>query len=129
MRLWLWIVLLNYRKNSKNIWAQAAADYEKSLLREVKSNPKAFFRCATSKLNFQKPVSDLLDYVKIISDSNCQAKAFDIFFKIVFTKESDHLQDFDLTAKSSIENVSFPTDKIKMKLENLNSYKSPEADE
>ena len=64
-----------------------------------------------------------------MSDRNCQAKAFDIFFKIVFAKESDHLQDFDLTPKSSIENASFPTDKIKKKLENLNSYKSPEADE
>ena len=42
---------------------------------------------------------------------------------------SDHLQDFDLMSKSSIENASFPTDKIKKKPENVDSYKSPEADE
>ena len=49
--------------------------------------------------------------------------------KGVFTKESDRLPDFNLNVKSSIEHVSFPTDKIKKKLDNLNPYKSPGADE
>ena len=51
-----------------------------------------------------------------------------MFFKSVFTEESDCLPDFNLNVKSSIEHVSFPADKIKKKLDNLNPYKSPEAD-
>ena len=64
---------------------------------------------------------------KLTSSKIGQAKAFDAFR--VFTKESDYFQDFNLKAKSAIEHVSFPIDKIKKKLENLNPYKPPEADE
>ena len=52
-----------------------------------------------------------------------------MMFKSVFTKESDCLPDFNLNVKSSIEHVSFPVDKIKKKLDNLNPYKSPGPDE
>ena len=52
-----------------------------------------------------------------------------MFFKSVFTKESDCIPDFNLNVKSSIDHVSFPIDKIKKKLDNLNSYKSPGGDE
>ena len=40
-----------------------------------------------------------------------------------FTEES-----VNVNVKSSIEHVSFPTEKMKKKLDNLNPYKSPEAD-
>ena len=52
-----------------------------------------------------------------------------MFFKSVFAEESDCLPDFNLNVKSSIEHVSFPADKIKKKLDNLNPYKSPGPDE
>ena len=39
------------------------------------------------------------------------------------------LPDFNLNVKSFIEHVSFLIDKIKKKLDNLNPYKSPRADE
>ena len=42
-----------YRNQSKNACRKAGTDYEKSLSREVKSNPKAFFRYA-KKVEFQK---------------------------------------------------------------------------
>ena len=80
------------------------------------------------KLNFKNAIQDLVDNGKIISDVNGKAKAVNMFFKSVFTKEADCLPDFNLNVKSSIENVSFPTDKIKKKLDNLNPYKSPRAD-
>ena len=117
-----------YENQSKNACRNAVADCEESLLREVKSNPKALFRHAKKKLNFKNAIQDLVDNGKIISDVNGKAKAFNMFFKSVFTKEADCLPDFNLNVKSSIENVSFPTDKIKKKLDNLNPYKSPRAD-
>ena len=52
-----------------------------------------------------------------------------MFFKSVFAEESDCLPGFNLNVKSSIEHVSFPADKIKKKLDNLNPYKSPGPDE
>ena len=64
-----------------------------------------------------------------MQEYNGKAKAFNMFFKSVFTGESDCLPYFNLNVKSSIEHVSFPKDKIKKKLDNLNPYKSPGADE
>ena len=118
-----------YRNQSKNACRKAVTDYEKSLSREVKSIPKAFFRYAKNKLNFKNAIPDLVDNGKILSDGTSKAKAFNMFFKSVFTEESDCLPDFNLNVKSSVEHVSFPADKIKKKLDNLNPYKSPGSDE
>ena len=106
-----------YRNQSKNACRKAVTDYEKSLSREVKSNPKAFFRYAKNKLNFKNAIPDLVDNGKILSDDTSKAK---VFFTSIFTEESDCLPDFNLNVKSSIEHVSFPADKIKKKLDNLN---------
>ena len=95
----------------------------------MKSNPKALFRYAKYKLNFKNAIPDLVHNDKILSDDTSKAKAFNMFFKSVFTEESDCLPDFNLNVKSSIEHVSFPADKIKKKLDNLNPYKSPGSDE
>ena len=94
----------------------------------MKSNPKAFFRYAKNKLNFKNAIPDLVDNGKILSDDTSKAKAFNMFFKSVFTEESDCLPDFNLNVKSSIEHVFFPADKIKKKLDNLNPYKSSGPD-
>ena len=118
-----------YRNQSKNACRKAVTDYEKSLSREVKSNPKAFFRYAKNKLNFKNAIPDLVDNGKILSDDTSKAKVFNMFFKSVFTEKSDCLPDFNLNVKSSIEHVSFPADKIKKKLDNVNPYKSPGPDE
>ena len=116
-----------YRSQSKNACRNAVTDYEKSLSREVKSNPKAFFRYAKNKLNFKNAIPDLVDNGKILSDDTSKARVFNMFFKSVFTEKSDYHPDFNLNV-TSIEHVSFPADKIK-KLDNLNPYKSPGPDE
>ena len=108
----------NQSKQSKNACRKAVTNFEKSLPREVKSNPKAFFRYTKNKLNFQNVIPDLVDNGKILSDDNSKAKAFNMSFKSAFTEESDCLPDFNLNVKSSIEHVSFQADKIKKKLDN-----------
>ena len=118
-----------YRNQSKIACRKATRDYKKSLSKEVKSNPKAFFRYAKNRLNFKNAIPDLVDNGKILGDDNGKAKAFNIFFKSVFKEESDCLPGFNLNVISSIEHGSFPKDKIKYKLHNLNPYKSPGADE
>lgn len=64
-------------------------------------------------MNFKNAIPELVDNDKIISDENGKAKSYNMFFKSVLTKESDHLSGFNLNVKSSIELVSFLTDKIK----------------
>ena len=59
---------------------QLYIDYRKSLSREVKSNPKAFFRYAKNKLNFKNAIPDLVDNGKILSDDTSKAKVFNMFF-------------------------------------------------
>ena len=86
-------------------------------------------RYAKNKLNFIIAITDLVDTVKILSDDTRKTKAFNMFFKSVFTEESDFFPDFNLNVKSSIEPVFSLADKIKKKLDNLNPYKSPWPDE
>ena len=59
------------RNQSKRACRKTIAEYEKFPSREVKTNPKAFFEHAFSKLNYSGTISDPKDGNKIISE-NCQ---------------------------------------------------------
>ena len=73
-----------YRNQLKNACRKAVTDYEKFLSREVKSNPKAFFRYAKNKLNFKNAMPHLVDNGKILSDDTSKAKAFNVFQKCFY---------------------------------------------
>ena len=102
-----------YRNQSKKACRKAGTDYEKSLSREVKSNPKAFFRYAKNKLNFKNAIPNLVDNGKILSDHASKAKASTVSFKSIFKEESARLPYINLNVKFSVEHVSFLPDKIK----------------
>ena len=101
------------RNQSKKACRKAGTDYEKSLSRDVKYNPKAFFRYAKNKLNFKNAIPNLVDNGKILSDHASKAKAFNVSFKSILKEESARLQYINLNVKFSIEHVSFLPDKIK----------------
>ena len=77
-----------HRNQAKKSGRKAVTDYEKPLSREVKSNPKVFFRYAKSKLNFKNVIPDLVDNGKILSDDNCKANVFNMFFKSVLQRNT-----------------------------------------
>ena len=54
----------------------------------MKTNPKAFFKYASSKLNYSQTSPDLKDGNKTISDNCEKAKTFNMLFASVFTKET-----------------------------------------
>ena len=84
-----------YRNQSKQACRKAIAEYEKSLSREVKTNPKAFFKSASSKLYYySQTIPDLKDGNKTIIDNCEKARTFNMFFASVFTKETDALSEF-----------------------------------
>ena len=121
--------MLNIEINQKTL-AEKQVQIMKIPCRETRNlTQKHFSDMPKNKLNFKNAIPDLVDNGKILSDDTSKAKAFNMFFKSVFTEESDCLPDFNLNVKSSIEHVSFPADKIKKKVDNLNPYKSPGSDE
>ena len=112
------------RNQSKRACRKTIAEYEKFLSREVKTNPKAFFKHASSKLNYSGTISDPKDGNKIVSE-NCQkAKSFNMFFTSVFTKETNALPQFRTPSENTIDSISFTLHKVRSKLKELNTFKS-----
>ena len=85
-------IYVKYRNQAKRTCRKAVSDYEHSLSKEVKSNPKAFFAYAKSKLKYASSIPDLKEGSKIITSDEGKATLFNSFFKSVFTKEKIHYQ-------------------------------------
>ena len=85
-------IYVKYRNQAKRACRKAVSDYEHSLSKEVKSNPKAFFAYAKSKLKYASSIPDLKEGSKIITSDEGKATLFNSFFKSVFTKEKIHYQ-------------------------------------
>ena len=92
----------------------------------MKTNPKAFFKYASSKLNYSRTILDLKDGNKTIGDDCGKAKTFNMFFASVFTKGT--LSEFHTPIENTIDSISFTVDKVKNKLKELNPYKSAVID-
>ena len=90
----------------------------------MKTNLKAFFKYASSKLNYSRTIPDLKDGNTTISDNCEKAKTLNIFFTSVFTKETDTWPEFHTPIENTIDTISFTVDKVKSKLTELNSCKS-----
>ena len=121
-------IYVKYRNQAKRACRKAVSDYEYSLSKEVKSNPKAFFAYAKSKLKYASSIPDLKDGSKIITSDEGKATLFNSFFKSVFTKEKNTLPDFEPVCEANISEVVFSEERVKKKLLNLNPSKSPGAD-
>ena len=93
------------------------SDYEHSLSKEVKSNPKAFFAYVKSKRKYASSIPDLKDGSKIITKA--KLPYLTLILK-VFTKEKNTLPDFEPVCEANISEVVFSEDKVKKKLLNLN---------
>ena len=119
-------IYVKYRNQAKRAFRKAVSDHEHSLSKEVKSNPKAFFAYAKSKLKYPSSIRDLKDGSKIITSDEGKATLFNSFFKSVFTKEKNTLPDFEPVCEANICEVAFSEERVKKKL--LNPYKSPGAD-
>ena len=50
-----------YRNQSKQTYRKVIVEYEKSLSRQVKTNPESFFKYASSKLNYSRTIPNLKD--------------------------------------------------------------------
>ena len=121
-------IYVKYRNQAKRACRKAVSDYEHSLSKAVKSNPKAFFAYAKSKLKYASSIPDLKDGSKIITSDEGKATLFNSFFKSVFTKEKSTLPDFEPVCEANISEVVFSEERVKKKLLNFNPYKSTGVD-
>ena len=58
-------IYVKYRTHAKRACCKAVSNYEHSLSKEVKSNPKAFFTYAKSKLKYASSIPDLKEGLRL----------------------------------------------------------------
>ena len=113
-------ISLIYRNQAKRLCRKTVFDYEHSLYKEVKSNPKAFFVYAESKRKYASSVPDLKDGSKIFTSEKGKAAIFNSFLKSVFTKENNTILDFKPVCEANNSEVVFFEDRVKKNLLKLN---------
>ena len=76
------------RNQAKSACRKAVKDYEKDIAKKVKTNPKAFYAYAKTKMRTQEGIADLRDSsgVSATTDSG-KAEMLNRFFCSVFTRE------------------------------------------
>ena len=107
---------VKHRNQSKNHCRKAMKSFEKSLAKEVKSNPKAFFKYAKEKLQYSKNIPDLVDEDKIVEKDEKKAELFNDFFCSVFTNESAKIPIHDKKCNSELDDVQFIVENVEKRL-------------
>ena len=110
-------------------WAcrKSIKDFEKSIAREAKKNPKAFYAYARSKLKTKDGIGDLEDTNgDIASTDSTKAELLNKFFCSVFTTEN--LQDIpqfqQRQFKKSLDNIIITRETVLKKLKSLKTNKA-----
>ena len=106
-------------------------DFEVKLVRNIKSNPKAFWRYSNTRLKTKCGLEDLTDDSgKTVSDDRGKAQLLNAFFSSVFTHE-DLSQIPEPTARftgTPIETVTITAEAVRQKLSSLKTDTAPGAD-
>ena len=107
---------------------RAIKQYEKSMANKAKSNPKAFYAYANSKMKTKQGIAELIDEKGNTATSNKdKADTLNRFFCSVFTQEdvNEVPQCEKRKIRSELTNVIFTREEIRRKLEKLDPGKSP----
>ena len=110
---------------------KAKRDFEKQLAREAKTNPKAFYNYANSKLKTKAGIASLDTDNGAASSDAQKAEVLNEFFSSVFTREDKvDMPEFDRgeDIKIPLENLNISEDMVKKKLDKINPSKSPGPD-
>ena len=119
------------RNQAKGACRQATRDYEKSVARQAKQNPKALYAYVNSKMKTREGIADLVDGCgsRVSSDSP-KAEILNNFFCRAFTKEN--MENVPECKKkqchTSLDSVEFTKGSVLKKLQNLNPGKLPGPD-
>jgi len=119
------------RNQAKWACRQAEKDFEKKIASEAKSNPKAFYKYANSKMKTRVRITNLTDDDgNVVTDDKEKADLMNKFFSSVFTKEDlTNMPVFDeRTYDHPLFDFPINPDTVKKKLVKLNPSKSPGPD-
>ena len=121
------------RARNQAKWAckKALRDFEKKIAKEAKSNPKACYAYARSKLRTKEIITDLVDeFGTPVSGDADKAELFNNFFSGVFTRE-DTSNMPGLASRqfeAPTDDIVFSGEVVLKKLQCLNVNKSPGPD-
>ena len=118
-------------KFAKNAVRNAKKKFEKSLAKEAKSNPKAFYKYINSKKSNRESIGPLKVNSTLIDTDKDMAETLNNFFQSVFTKENtDELPELSDIKEGIplLENIVFSEKDIKEKLLKLNPFSAPGPD-
>ena len=122
---------LNYtraRNQAKSSCRKAMIEFEKSIAKQAKSNPKAFYRYAKSKTVTKSNIPDLKKDEVTLSEAFDKAEAFNSFFASVFTKENNIIPDFENRSNCELSTINLTEEIVRKKLSSLKTNKSPGVD-
>jgi hypothetical protein len=110
---------------------KAMKEFEKKIAQEAKSNPKAFYKYAQSKLKTRVTVSDLKQPDGSLTTSDFEkAETLNSFFSSVFTQENtEELPTFEHRQFAApLQGVDISVEDVRKKLTGLKVSKSPGPD-
>ncbi len=119
------------RNQAKWACRQAERDFERRIAREAKTNPKAFYKYAQSKMKTRARITNLTDEDgNLVTDDKEKADLMNRFFTSVFTDEDlTSMPNFDeRDYDHPLTDFQITPDMVKKKLQKLNPSKSPGPD-
>lgn len=118
------------RNQAKNSCRVAVKNLEKTVAKNAKKNPKAFFAYARTKTKTREGVADLRDGQQKVSTDEGKAKLLNSFFSSVFTDEDtrDMPPCTRQNVESSLSDIVINKEDVYKRLQALNPNKSPGPD-
>jgi predicted transcriptional regulator len=119
------------RNQAKNECRIAERDFERKLANEAKSNPKAFFKYAQSKIKTRSTICDLMKSDGTLTTTDGEkADALNTYFASVFTDEDiSQLPSFNSRHFiAPLHHIEVTRDMIIKKIDNLKTNKSAGPD-
>ena len=118
------------RNHVKSYCKRAVKEYESKIAAEPKANPKAFYAYVRSKLKTKEKIADLKTAdERTASDNHSKAQVLNKFFSSVFVEDNQTNPSFPIRDfKNGCTTTEITVDKIKRKLKELETNKSPGPD-
>ena len=124
--------LCHCRNKLRKLTRQLRKTFEQRISKEIKKNPKIFWKYSNSRLKTKSGIEALKDeHGHLSSDDQTKASVLNRYFSSIFTEEdiSTVPQPVPATCHPSIiEDLVIPEDMVKAKLTHLKSTSSPGPD-
>ena len=119
------------RNDLRRLTRNLRADFERSIVRELKQNPKAFWRYSSSRLKTKSRVEDLITDNGTVASTNLEkAKTLNAYFSSVFVTEDTTALPSPTNAFNGpcLETVQISATNVEQKLRGLRPSSSPGPD-